>query len=75
MGDHDTPAFLVFQTPPEPTATYQTLESSGSQSISEILPDIKAGPMLRHFRPLKSIELSVSASAERGIAKAATNVK
>ena len=64
MGVHDTPAFSVFQTPPDPAATYQTLESSGSQSISEMRPDINAGPRLRHFSPLKSKLVSSLAATE-----------
>ena len=41
------PAFSVFQTPPEPTATYQTLSLSGCTATSAIRPDKNAGPTLR----------------------------
>ena len=53
IGFQVTPALLVFHTPPEPTATYQTLRSWGCQAISAMRPDIKAGPILRHFRPAR----------------------
>src|SRR5512139_2017894 len=50
-GFHVVPAFCVFQTPPEPTATYQVLALRGSTAMSAMRPDISAGPMLRSFRP------------------------
>ena len=37
---------VVFQTPPEPTPTYQTFGLVGSTAISAMRPDINAGPML-----------------------------
>src|SRR5688572_10140463 len=40
------PAFVVFQTPPEPAATYQVLRSRGCTAISAIRPLMMAGPML-----------------------------
>src|SRR5690606_19291235 len=43
----------VFQTPPEPTATYQTLGSPGSIATSAILPDMNAGPRLRSSSPFR----------------------
>ena len=46
IGLHVVPAFSVFHTPPEPTATYQTFSFIGSIAISAILPDMKAGPIL-----------------------------
>ena len=45
------PAFTVFQTPPEPTATYHVLGSVGSIAMSAMRPDMSAGPMARSFRP------------------------
>src|SRR5688572_15290815 len=47
MAVQVVPALLVFQTPPEPAATYQVLRSRGCTAISEIRPLMRAGPMLR----------------------------
>ena len=53
------PAFSVFQTPPEPTATYQTLSLSGWVTISAIRPDKKAGPTLRNLKASKETSFEV----------------
>ena len=53
-GVQVVPEFAVFQTPPEPTATYQVLGSRGSIAMSAMRPDMKAGPMPRSFRPSKA---------------------
>ena len=53
------PAFTVFQTPPEPTATYQVLGSVGSIAMSAIRPDMSAGPMARSFRPSNAFAADV----------------
>ena len=50
-GVQVVPAFTVFHTPPEPTATYQVLGSVGSIAMSAMRPDMSAGPMARSFRP------------------------
>ena len=52
-GVQVVPEFTVFQTPPEPTATYQTLLFSGCTAISAIRPDINPGPIFRSFNPEK----------------------
>ena len=51
-GIHVVPEFRVFQTPPEPTATYQIFSLFESIAISAILPERKAGPI---FLKLKSL--------------------
>ena len=48
-----TPALVVFHTPPDPTVKYQILSSSGCTAISEIRPDINAGPILLNCKPVK----------------------
>ena len=58
MGFQVMPAFSVFHTPPDPTATYQVLASSGCTAMSAIRPDIRAGPMLRNSRAEKVDEVS-----------------
>ena len=50
-GIHVMPALVVFQTPPEPTATYQVVASSGWTAMSAMRPPISAGPMPRSARP------------------------
>ena len=45
-GCHVVPAFSVFHAPPDATATYHMFSLFGSIAISDILPDINAGPML-----------------------------
>ena len=47
------PLSVVFQTPPEPTATYQVARSVGSIAMSAIRPEASDGPMLRSVRPAK----------------------
>ncbi len=54
MGVQVVPAFSVFQTPPEPAATYQVWRFKGWMTISLIRPDMRAGPMLRKARPERS---------------------
>jgi len=51
IGVQVVPALVVFQTPPDATATYQVLGSSGWMAMSAIRPDISAGPMLRSSSP------------------------
>ena len=51
---------MVFQTPPDPTATYHSFSFSGFIAISAILPDIKAGPTDLNFKPDKSEEFTSS---------------
>src|SRR5512147_1729955 len=51
MGDQVVPAFTVFHTPPECTATYHTLRLPGWMAISPIRPEVIAGPMERNRRP------------------------
>src|SRR4030095_2309583 len=56
MGLQVVPALMVFQTPPEATATYQVLRSVGCTARSPILPEATAGPL-----PLNEIPVQVSA--------------
>ena len=51
IASHVTPAFVVFHTPPEPTAMYQVLLRCGCTAISAIRPPINAGPISRNGRP------------------------
>ena len=50
IGSKVVPSFVIFQTLPDPTATYQMLSSSGWNSMSAIRPPLMAGPMLRSSR-------------------------
>src|SRR6266496_956800 len=50
-GVHVVPAFTVFHTPPECTATYQVLFSESGTVTSPIRPDGAAGPMFRSRSP------------------------
>ncbi len=52
------PRFSVFQTPPLPTATYQILWFSGWITMSEMRPDMNAGPMLRNSSPANVASLN-----------------
>lgn len=45
--DGGMPLFSVFQTPPDPTPTYQVLRSDGWIAMSAMRPPMSAGPMLR----------------------------
>ena len=54
IGLQVVPAFVVFHTPPEPTATYQVFSFSRSMAMSAILPDINAGPILLNLKPLRA---------------------
>jgi hypothetical protein len=49
------PAFTVFHTPPEPTATYHVLGRAGSIAMSAMRPDMKAGPIARSFEPVEGL--------------------
>jgi hypothetical protein len=42
MGVHVVPAFVVFHTPPDATATYHVRLSRGWTAISEMRPDVTA---------------------------------
>ena len=48
-------ASIVFQTPPEDTATGQVAGSVGSFTASEMRPDVKADPIPRSSRPSKGL--------------------
>ena len=48
------PAFTVFQTPPEWTATYQVFRSETGIATSPIRPDGAAGPRFRSRSPANS---------------------
>src|ERR1043166_1966497 len=52
-GVQVVPAFTVFHTPPECTATYQVLLSEGCTATSPIRPEGAAGPMFRSLSPAK----------------------
>ena len=47
MGVQVVALSVVFQTPPEPTATYQVARSAGSIAMSAMRPDARDGPMFR----------------------------
>src|SRR5829696_3040989 len=47
MGVQVVPALVVFQTPPEPAATYQIPGTVGWTAMSAMRPLIRPGPMLR----------------------------
>src|SRR5688500_4302402 len=51
MGENEIPTFVDFQTPPAETPTYHVRLSAGSITMSEIRPDVSAGPIERSFRP------------------------
>src|SRR3990172_645723 len=51
MGLHVVPALVVFQTPPDATATYQVFGSVGWTAMSLIRPDVNAGPIARNRNP------------------------
>ena len=61
IGLHVVPELTVFQTPPDPTATYHSFSFSGLIAISAIRPDIKAGPTDLNLRPDKSEDFRSSA--------------
>src|SRR5688572_30614926 len=50
MGSKVVPAFMVLNTPPLATAMYHTDGCFGLTTISEILPEVTAGPKLRKPR-------------------------
>src|SRR5258708_5774202 len=53
MGVNVVPAFVVFHTPPDAVAKYQTRVSLGSTARSTMRPEIMAGPIGRSSRPAK----------------------
>ena len=74
IGVQVVPPFSVFQTPPEPTVTYQTSRFCGWMAMSLMRPDMMAGPMLRNARPESAASVSalLGASAFRaGVVEAA----
>ena len=62
-GVQVVPAFSVFHTPPEPTATYQVCRLRGWMAMSLMRPDMMAGPMLRKASPARSSAVSRGAGA------------
>src|SRR5712691_5480068 len=50
-GVQVVPAFSVFQTPPEATATNQRCGFVGSTAMSTMRPEVRAGPIDRKARP------------------------
>src|SRR5262249_29915851 len=81
MGFQVVPALVVFQTPPEATATYQVARSFGWTASAAMRPDVTAGPMERNFRPLKVEDVIAScppdwagSGATWNSAKATSNV-
>ena len=63
IGVHVVPAFSVFQTPPDPTATYHVARRFGCMTMSLMRPDMRAGPMLRNSRPDSSSAVMREAGA------------
>src|SRR5258708_34023921 len=53
MGVNVVPAFVVFHTPPDAVAKYQTRVSLGSTARSTMRPEIMADPIGRSSRPAK----------------------
>jgi hypothetical protein len=66
MGVQVVPAFSVFQTPPDPAATYQTALRVGWITMSLIRPDMMAGPMLRNASPDKTSAVTSFAGSAAG---------
>jgi hypothetical protein len=66
-GVQVVPAFSVFHTPPEATATKKRCRLPGVTANSTTRPELMAGPMLRNFRAdsvdADSLASSVSSSA------------
>ena len=52
IGVQVVPAFVVFHTPPDATATYHVRLSRGWIAMSDTRPDVTAGPMDRKRNPL-----------------------
>src|SRR3954447_20814340 len=52
-GSKVTPRLVVFQSPPDAVATYQTLRSRGSTATSAMRPDENVPGMLRTCRSRK----------------------
>src|SRR6056297_90962 len=65
IGFQVVPELTVFQTPPEPTATYQTLGLSGCNAMSAMRPDMNAGPMVRSSSPANVLSVSASCAESR----------
>ena len=59
IGVQVVPAFVVFQTPPEPTAMYQVVGSAGWTAMSAMRPPIRAGPIPRSARPCAASAMRV----------------
>src|SRR5499427_9258855 len=62
-GCQVVPAFVVFQRPPLPTATYQMSWSLGWMAMSLTRPEVMAGPMFRNSSPLNGSFLSFFSGA------------
>src|SRR5437867_536408 len=76
MGVHVVPAFVVFQTPPDATVTYQVLLSRGCTAMSVTRPEVCAGPMPLSASPVKvSAFIFVSSPFSLFSAAAATGRK
>ena len=58
-GVQVVPEFVVFQSPPDPTATYHTFSLLWSMAISAILPDMNAGPILLNLKPSKAFSITL----------------
>jgi hypothetical protein len=74
IGLKVTPEFSVFQTPPEAAAAYQVDVSAGSTTKSEILPDIRAGPIFRKRRGETTPELIPGVSS-LGVSESCPDVR
>src|SRR5690554_2337049 len=62
IGLNETPPFVDFQTPPADTPTYHVLLSDGWIAMSEMRPEVSAGPIERSFRPDRSPEVNFEVS-------------
>src|ERR1044071_5379457 len=63
-GVNVVPALVVFHTPPEAVAMYQTRPSRGSTATSTMRPDTSAGPMPRSSRPEKILSSYLGVGGE-----------
>src|SRR5262245_65832480 len=66
-GCQVVPAFVVFQRPPLPTATYQMSWSLGWMAMSLTRPEVMAGPMFRNSSPLNGSFLSFFSGAAAAV--------
>src|SRR5262245_15548104 len=64
MGVQVVPALVVFQTPPEPAATYQVLGAAGSTAMSARRPLIRYGPTPRKGSAAEALASGDSADLE-----------